>query len=268
LPPIDSSGARLRTRHHSQEVSMSRRARARTSFFGLAFLLIGIPLWWVRMPHPPTVALAAITLPPPPADFPCTLIRAGLDPKALAAGGASSQSISLVLAAAATQINSAPTTLSTADDSYAAARTQVDHLTSQIQSGHGSQEDISSLATATANLATATAQRQAALDAIFNAGTANLTQGQKAALSKIRSNRSWDLPLEFLVVDRTQSQWVGVRDALANERIAVDLPGTLNEVAQSSLATWRADPAVASAKSSSDANLASVTTAWNSGAGQ
>jgi hypothetical protein len=259
---------------------MSRRARARTSYFGLAFLLIGIPIWWLRVPHPPTaIAASAMPVPvllppvpldalPPPADFPSTLIRAGLDPKALAAGGVSSQSISTVLAAAATQMNSSPTALSIADDAYATARTQVDHLTSQIQSGHGTQEDISALATATADIATATAARQDALDAIFNAATQNLTQAQQLALSKIRSNRSWDLPLEFLVVDRPQEQWVAVRDALANERIAVDLPGTLNQAAQAGLAVWRSDPAVASAKSSSDANLTAVTASWNSAAGE
>lgn len=220
------------------------------------------------MPHPPAAAATVVMPPPTPADFPSTLIRAGLDPKALAAAGVSSQSIGSLLSAATTQINSAPAALSIADTAYASARTQVDHLTSLIQSGHGTQEDIGSLAMANSNLASATSQRQAALDAIFNAATANLTQGQGAALSKIRSNRSWDLPPEFLVVDRDQSQWVAVRDALANERIAVDLPGTLNPTAQSNLGTWRADPAVASAKSSLEANLSSVMISWNSAAGQ
>jgi hypothetical protein len=248
---------------------MSRRARARTSFFGLAFLLVGIPLWWVRLMSPRALAAVTVVAPPPlPADFPATLIRAGLDPKALAAGGVSSQSISSVLSAAATQINSAPTALSNADDAYATARTQVDHLTSVIQSGHGTQDDIAALATAKSNLATAASQRQAAVDAIFNAATANLTNGQKTALSKIRSNRSWDLPLEFVVVDRQQAEWVSVRDALANERIAVTLSGTLNEAAQSQLATWRADSSVAAAKVGLDSNLSAITTAWNSAAGQ
>jgi len=248
---------------------MSRRARARTSLFGLTFLLIGIPFWWLRVPRLPAPVMVKVALPPtPPADFPSTLIRAGLDPKALAAAGVSSSSVSSVLSAAATQINASPTALSSADDALATARTQVDHLTSLIQSGHGTQDDITALATANSNLATATSQRQAALDAIFSSATANLTDGQKTALSKIRSNRSWDLSLEFLVVDRDESQWVQVRDALANERIAVSLPDSLNQTAQSNLATWRADPAVAAAKSSLDANLSAVTGSWNSAAGQ
>jgi hypothetical protein len=207
-------------------------------------------------------------VPSTPADFPATLIRAGLDPKALAAAGVSSQTVSSVLAAAATQMSSAPADLSNADASYASARTEVDQLTAKIQSGQGSQDDIATLATAQTNLASATSQRQAALDAIFNAATANISNAQKTALSTIRTNRAaWDLPLEFLVVNREQSEWVAVRDALANERIAVSLPDSLNTNAQASLATWRADPAVSSAKSSSDANLASITTSWNSNAG-
>jgi hypothetical protein len=254
---------------------MSRRARSQTSILGFAFLLILIPLWWLKGPHSPASAAAAARLPLPllvpltPADFPSTLIRAGLDAKALAAGGVSSGSVSSVLAAAATQMNSAPSDLSNADTAYASARMQVDQLTSQIQSGHGSQEDITNLATATANLATATSQRQAALDAIFNAATANLSNAQKTALATIRANRAaWDLPLEFLAVNRQQGEWVAVRDALANERIAVSLPDSLNANAQASLATWRSDPAVSAAKSSSDANLPAITTAWNSAAGQ
>jgi hypothetical protein len=209
----------------------------------------------------------ALPLTPPP-DFPSTLIRAGLDPKALAAAGVASSSVSSVLSAAASQMNSAPTALSSADDALASARVSVDHLTSQIQSGHGTQDDITALATANSSLATATSQRQAALDAIFSSATANLTDAQKTALSKIRANRSWDQPLEFLVVDRAESQWVQVRDALANERIAVTLPDSLNQTAQSNLSTWRSDPAVAAAKSSLDANLSSVTSSWNSTAGQ
>jgi hypothetical protein len=231
-------------------------------------------MWWLRRP-PVTAAVVRpplpllITPPSTPADYPATLIRAGLDPKALAAAGVSSQSVSSVLSAAATQMNSAPNDLSNADTAYASARTQVDQLTAQIQSGHGSQDDIATLSTAQSNLATANSQRQAALDAIFNAGTANLSNAQKTALSTIRANRAaWDLPLEFLVVNREQSEWVAVRDALANERIAVSLPDSLSQAAQASLATWRADPAVSAAKASSDANLSAVTTSWNSTAGQ
>jgi hypothetical protein len=252
---------------------MSRRARRRTSLFGLTFLLIGIPFWWIRIPHPTAVLPTAVMVRTalsltPPADFPSTLIRSGLDPKALAAAGVSSGSISSVLAAAASQINSAPTALSSADDALAAARTQVDQLTTKIQSGHGTQDDITALATANSGLATATSQRQATLDAIFSAATANLTNAQQTALATIRANRSWDLPLEFLTVNREQSEWVAVRDALANERVAVSLPDSLNQTAQSNLATWRADPSVSAAKSSLDSNLSGVTTSWNSTAGQ
>jgi hypothetical protein len=248
---------------------MSLRARRRTSFFGLAFLLIGLPVWWLHTLRPASAVTVRMVLPPtPPADFPSTLIRAGLDPKALAAAGVSSGSISSVLALAATQMNSAPTALSSADDALATARTEVDQLTTKIQSGHGTQDDITALATANSSLATATSQRQAALDAIFNAATASLSDGQKSALSTIRGNRSWDLPLEFLTVNREQSEWVAVRDALANERIAVSLPDSLNQTAQSSLATWRADSSVSAAKSSLDSNLSSVSTSWNSTAGQ
>src|SRR5436190_2720624 len=99
---------------------MSRQARTRTSFFCLAFLLVGIPLWWLHTARSTAVVARSVEVPSTlPADFPATLIRAGLEPRALAAAGLSSQSVIAVLFAAAGQMNLAPTALSTADEAYA-----------------------------------------------------------------------------------------------------------------------------------------------------
>jgi hypothetical protein len=206
-----------------------------------------------------------------PPDFPSTLIRAGLDPKALATGGILSGGVSAVLQAAADTMNANPTALTSADAAFASARGSVDQLQARIQSGLGTHDDLSAYQTALANLATATSQRQAALDQVFTTAIANLSAGQRSVLTQIRANCaqdfSRDYPTEFLTVSRTESDWVNVRDCLANERIAVQLPDTLDQGAQAQLATWRADPTVSAAKNSLDANLASVTTAWNTAAG-
>lgn len=272
---------------------MSRRARTRTSLLGFGLLLLAFPLWLstrgaahsstgstnsrstrgsgndaVRPVSRTDASRSGFVV---PADFPCTLIRAGLDPAAITAAGVSSGTVTSVLQAAADTINANPTALPNADTALASARVDSDRLRALIQSGLAQQEDITAYQTATANLATATAQRQAVLDQIFTTAIASLSAGQKTVLTQIRSNRgsdfSKDYPTEFLAVDRTQVDWVSVRDCLANERIAIQLPDTLDQGAQAQLATWRADPTVSAAKNALDTNLASVTTAWNTAAG-
>jgi hypothetical protein len=139
-----------------------------------------------------------------------------------------------------------------------------DRLQRLIQSGQGSQEDVSAYPAQSSALSTATAQRQAALDAIFNAGTASLSEGQRTTLSTMRANRAaWDSPLEFLTVNRSQLEWVRLRDCLTNERIAIEYPDTLDQEMQADLATWRANQTVAAAIASTGSNLAAVTAAWN-----
>lgn len=244
---------------------MSRRAQVHTSFLGLLVVVLIVPIIW-----PPTwfpkFALAAVDGEETPADFKATLIRAGLGADALCAAGVSSGSVSSVLAATATAVNANPTRLSNADASYAAARRDVDRLKALIESGRGSEQDVSAYSTAAAALASATSERQAALDALFTAGTANLTDGQRAVLQQIRANRAYELPIEFLTVERSQQEWVNVRDALANERIAAQLGEDADSGNQSSLATWRANATVAAAKTSLDANLATLASSWETAA--
>jgi hypothetical protein len=60
---------------------------------------------------------------------------------------------------------------------------------------------------------------------------------------------------------------VALRDALANERIAVELPGTLSQSCQALLATVRADGSVSAALTNVQNSLTSVTNSWNTAAG-
>jgi hypothetical protein len=242
---------------------MSRIVRRPVTLFSFAFFLLAIPIWWhFRAPILPLPAYAQGQQ--HAADLEVSTIRAGLDAKALAAAGVSAQATTSLVQALNTYLLAHPADLSAADTGYANARRESDRLQRLIQSGQGSAEDVTSYQTQSAALASATTQRQTALDALFNAGTANLSEGQKATLSTIRANRaSWDSPLEFLTVDRSQQEWVHLRDCLANERIAIELPDTLDQGMQAELATWRAVGAVASASTSLNANLASVTAAWN-----
>ncbi|MGK2922184.1 MAG: hypothetical protein ACSLE4_05265 [Methyloceanibacter sp.] len=251
---------------------MSRRARTHTSLLGLALVFLGVPLWWAsrgigggdaEREH------SGFVVPP---NFQVKLLRAGLGAEALATAGISSGSVSGMLQAAADELNAHPNDLTAADSNLASARVESDRLRRRIQSGLASQEGIASYQTATSNLASAQTSRQSALDSVFAAATANVTAPQRAALTQIRANRavdhSKDFPMEFLVVQRPETEWVALRDALANERQAVKYPDLLDQTAQSMLATWRADQGVSSARSSLDSNLTTVTTAWNTAAGE
>jgi hypothetical protein len=243
---------------------MSRRARARTSLFGFAILVILVPIFArIRVPH--LLRFLHFQAPAHAQDLEVDAIRAGLDAKALAAAGVSAQSTSTIITNVNAYLLDHGTDLSLADSAYAGARNESDRLQRKIQSGQGTQEDVGSYQTQVAALATATTQRQAALDAIFNAGTANLSEGQKTTLSTIRTNRAaWDSPLEFLTVNRTEIEWVHLRDCLTNERVAVEYPDNLDQAMQAELGTWRANQSVAAAITSLGTNLSSVTSTWNS----
>jgi hypothetical protein len=244
---------------------MSRLARARTSLFGFAFILIAIPLWW-RFHWNPAPLIVAAQDPghAGSSDLAVDLIRAGLDAKALAAAGLSANTVTVLAQATLTHLTANPTSLSAADTAYAAARRESDHLKRLIESGHGSQDDVGNYQTQSATLAAATADRDAALAAIVTAATAGLSSDQKTALARIRANQTWkEAGVEFLVVERTEAQWVALRDALAAERIAAAAGDDLPEATQTLLATARVNESVAAAHASLGTNLAGITAAWN-----
>ena len=72
--------------------------------------------------------------------------------------------------------------------------------------------------------------------------------------------------LEFLVVDRSEAEWIQLREGLANERVAAKLGQAPDPIARAALAEFRSHPLVAAARANLDANLAVVTTAWEQAA--
>ena len=69
-------------------------------------------------------------------------------------------------------------------------------------------------------------------------------------------------------MERSEAQWVELRDCLANERIAAALDDEEpDDQAQATLAELRAQPQVAIAKANCDAGLDVVTDAWEQACG-
>ena len=116
-------------------------------------------------------------------------------------------------------------------------------------------------------LSLAKTQRQNVLDDLFASATATLIQSQKDTLTAIRGNSDWDRPTEFLVTNRTDADWLELRDCLAKERIAAAQDEDPDPDAQATLDEYRSASPVAAAKASLDANLGVVTAAWEQAIG-
>jgi len=195
-------------------------------------------------------------------DLASTLIRAGLDPDALAAAGVSGNQASGLVDAFEAAMAAEPARLATADASYRSAKVTSDQLRRLIQSGRGDQQDVSNYQTAMSGLQSAEADRKSALDDWFDAGTAGLGLAQVATLQTLRGNRDWKLDIEFLTVDRTEAEWVQLRDALTHERVAAKYGENVDPGVQSFLAAARSNATVSAATTSFSANLSAVKASW------
>ena len=191
------------------------------------------------------------------------LLRADLDAEALAAAGVGTPATTESCNDAEAYVAASPTALSSADSDFAEHKVQRDKLQRKIRSGLGSTQDVTDYQTHLSAFNTAKSDREAALDGIFDAGIADLTAAQKTTLQTIRANRVWDLPAQYLVVNRTQAEWVELRDALDARRIQNDAGEPLEQEVIDLLADVEGVLAVSAAKVNLDTNHAAVQTAWN-----
>lgn len=225
----------------------------------------------------PAAAAAATVLPnpmpemsylPSPQELGLALHRAGLEPESLAAAGVSDNAVSTMVQNVRQYLSENPNALDMADDAFGQARHVVDNLRRQIQSGQASQEELNALAAAQSTLSSAEATRNSAINAIFNAGAGNLTEQQRTSLTTIAMNRHWELPVQFLLVHRPQSEWVALRDALANQRIAAAGSVSPDPAAAALIQQAQSHPAVSSAVASLSSNLAAIEVQWSSAVAQ
>jgi hypothetical protein len=200
---------------------------------------------------------------PPPASTPmaATMMRVDLGADRLAAAGVTSQATTIAIDAAIAKV--AQVALESADAAYAAARPPCDALERKIQSGLGSAEDVTAYQQASAQLASATAARKAALDEVFTTGVAGLPSEQRTLLTTIRANASWKLPVQYLAVNRSEGDWVKLRDYLDARRIYQADGEEVPAEVTSFLASVESNPTVSKAKADLEASLPLVQTAWN-----
>jgi len=201
-----------------------------------------------------------------PSHLPSTMVRAGLSAEALTAIGVTAQGVGPIVAAFEGALDAEPTRLSAGDAAYAEAKTESDRLRRLIESGRGSQADATAYKAEMQALEAAMAARESALEDFFAAATEGLSQAQVAALKRIRSNGSWEVPTQYKAVDRSEADWVTLKRALANERICAKYGDDTDPALMSFLSSTKANGTVSAAKASLDTNLASVKAAWKSAA--
>lgn len=195
------------------------------------------------------------------------LYRVGLQPERLAAAGVEAAVTDDVVVNVKSWLAEHPATLSAADEALFEATKARDALFRKVRSGLASPEEIASCSTAKATFDAATAARASALASAFDAGTHGILQEQIVLLSLLQTNAAaWNVPLEYLVVERTQEEWVRLRSALANEKISAKYGEDPDGEDQAHLATVRAEHAVVTAKVNLDTKLGAITDAWEEAA--
>jgi hypothetical protein len=208
---------------------------------------------------PPTLDSSLVT----------ALYRAGLQPENLTAAGVSAESTTTLVGNVKAWLAQNASTLSSADSRLGSAVPAKESLWRKVQSGLGSHDDVASLDAAVTEYNAALAGQASTVSSMFDAGTASLSSDTKATLVLERTSQlAWGLPLQYLVKDRSEADWVALRDALDNERVSAKLGEDPDPADQALLATVRADPAIAAAKTNLDTKLGAVTAAWEAAAVQ
>jgi hypothetical protein len=181
----------------------------------------------------------------------------GMGPEEFAAAGVNGEQLQAVTNAAAAYIHdygdfSAPLA------ARQAANGQYDVLRRQVESGTATQEQKSAFDAAISAKTTAAAAFESNKSVFVNAAIAALPVNTRQQLTVLATNHDVHVPAEFKVQERDEAYWLTLRNACAAERIALRKQQQVPADAAAILADARATPAVATAKASLDANLATL----------
>jgi hypothetical protein len=205
--------------------------------------------------------------PPPPVNAPNAqiLTRCGLSAETICAAGVTQGTqVTSLVDAAEVVIALDPNALTNLDEDYAAKRVTYDALVRKVQSGLATAEEIAQLPIAKGELDTADTARESYKMGVRNAGLATVSPTVATSVNTIWANRAWDeLAVQYRVENRSEAEWVALREALATERIAAQYSEPFPASTQSYLAGVNAGGAVSAAKVNLDTYLFAVQTAWN-----
>lgn len=205
--------------------------------------------------------------PPTAGELAAALGRLGLDPDTLAASGLSANQTTLLVNAAKEYLATGIDDLRTADAAVASAQHDVRRLLDLVQSGRASSQQKDELATARTSLVSARTSQQTALDGTFTAATDGLSNDTRALITTIRSNRGREVPTQYLATNRTDAQWVCLRDSLAHCRVAAARGEDADGGCSSVVSAANAESGTAIAATNLRSNGADVLAAWRAAVG-
>ncbi len=202
-----------------------------------------------------------------PAALEAILLRAGINAETLTAAGISSTDVSTIVTQATDHLTTNLLELTQADQSILNAKPSINQFKRLITKGRGNQDDLSAYADAQSSLQTAQNACNQALEDTVTAAFDNMNTANTNLLLTIAGNATSvggyaKVDVAFLTVDRSESDWLALSEALEQERQATEWNETLNAEAADLLASARNNVIVSAANSSLAINLAANTTAW------
>jgi len=269
----------MKTRRESSTISAVphagfRRASAVTILIGAVALsaVAGIAVTSIssRSPSPSVPMLAESTIlltPASSAEVSALLYRLGLAPDRLAAAGVTAGQTTTLVGNLRSHLADHIDALRSADEGYHAAHLLVDALERIVRAGTSTSEQRTALTAAQTQLASSATTRQGMLDSTYTAATNGLADGTLQLLAHAYTNTAWELPVQasplpYAFADRSEQDWVTLRDALSAQRIAVKYGQTPDQNALDIISAASGAPAVSAAASNLQAHLAEVSAAW------
>jgi hypothetical protein len=230
------------------------------------------PGWtmWKRRASLATAALAGISLlvtslwmasmnwrqptpepPPTRSEVTAAAMRAGLHADSLLAAGVSSAAFPGIVSGVREYLVAHPEQMRTLDAQVDTARRPARRPQSETPPPQG-----------TVTVDQANAARDAFYAAIFDAATTSLSQEQKSMLRAQKQNKGKSVPAKYLVADRSDAEWVALREALTDQRIAARDGREANAEVRQRVATADANSTVAAAGQRLAGDHAATRTAW------
>lgn len=176
------------------------------------------------------------------------LLQLGFGPEALAAAGLNQTEVSAFVNSALNAIDSQASQIRASDERLAQAAAALKSPSAPLA------ELVEELESARAADETLRAQ-------LVDSISAALSSSQRGRVLNIRSNKRWNLPVKYLVVNRTTEEWNSLRQALAAARDAQAHQKPVDSAVSSIISTAEASQETISAAAGLQ-NLASVRTAW------
>lgn len=211
-----------------------------------------------------SVLPAAARTSPSTHELMAVLGRLQLTPELLTAAGATPTEAGTIVDNMRTHLDARMTAWREAEANLQSLTRENDRLQTRVQSGQATPQERTAYETGLASLAAARAAMTQLLDNARTAALAGLGESCVTAWQLASGNaRDHDVPTRYLFAGRTEAQWVALRDALANQRIAAKRGVEPDGQCAALIAACDAEAGTVAASVNLSSNLQSVTEAWD-----